>query len=203
MKNLKEIVEAIIFSAGESISYDEMLQYLPGVEMDSLKDAINELKKEYSGTKGIHLLTFNNKVQFSSNKDYGEIIAEVLTPLKERALSKALLEVLAIAAYKEPVTRMEIEHIRGVNSEYALSVLNKMNLLKVVGRKEAPGRPSLYATTDEFLKKFELQSIEQLPDYETVLERIKVIEQSYNEMTESLYREVDIPDSFPEEFPED
>ncbi|MGI6701630.1 MAG: SMC-Scp complex subunit ScpB [Christensenellales bacterium] len=198
MKHLKQTIEAIIFAAGESISFDELMQYLPGVEQDELEKAISELKKEYSGNRGIHLLVFNNKAQFSTNPEYGETIAEVLTPLKERALSRSLLEVLSIIAYKEPITRQEIEHIRGVNSEYSLQMLNKMNLIKVIGRKNAPGRPSLYATTDEFLKKFELNSLNDLPDYQTLLDRIKAIEESYGTYDENLFREVEIPETFEE-----
>lgn len=195
MKNLKQTIEAIVFAAGESVSYDEIAEYLPEVSLSDIKNAVNELKSEYSGEKGIHMLTFNNKVQFSSNPEYGEIIADILTPIKERMLSKSLMEVLSIIAYRGPVTRSDMESIRGVNSDYALTVLLKMNLVANVGKKDAPGRPSLFATTDEFLKKFQLQTLDELPDYDEVMQRIKLMgEVEYNERTESLYREIDVDD---------
>lgn len=199
MNNLKHTIEAIIFASGNSISYNEILEYIPYIQLDELKSIINDLKKDYGGERGIHLLLFNDKVQFSTNPEYGEIIAEVLTPLKERSLSRSLMEVLAIIAYKEPVTRLDIEEIRGVNCDYPLSMLLKMNLIANIGRKDTVGRPSLYATTDEFLKKFELQSINDLPDYEVMLDRIKLIEEDYNERSESLYRNVNIDDDNMEE----
>jgi segregation and condensation protein B len=193
MKNLKQTIEAIVFAAGESVSYEEIAEYLPEVSLSDIKNAVSELKSEYSGEKGIHMLTFNNKVQFSSNPAYGEIIADILTPIKERMLSKSLMEVLSIIAYRGPVTRSDMESIRGVNSDYALTVLLKMNLVANIGKKDAPGKPSLFATTDEFLKKFSLQTLDDLPDYDEVMQRIKLMgEVEYNERTESLYREVDV-----------
>lgn len=189
MYNLKNVVEAIIFAAGQGISLDEILEHMPELDKKKLNKIIDDLKEEYCGKKGIHLLTFNKKVQFSSNTNYGDIVSEVLTPLKERELSKALLEVMSIVAYKQPVTRVEIEEIRGVNCDYSLGVLHKMNLVKVIGRKDTPGRPSLYATTDEFLKKFQLHSIDDLPDYGKVLEKIKIIEEDYDN-SDNLYKDI-------------
>lgn len=202
MNNLTELIEAIIFSAGDSISYEEIMSFLPDLTENMLMKSLKEIKDRFSGDSGILLLTFNKKVQFSSNPMYGDIIAEVLTPLKERSLSKSLMEVLSIIAYKEPVTRLEIEEIRGVNSEYAVSMLSKMNLIAVIGRKDSVGRPSLFATTDEFLKKFQLESLKDLPEFDTIMERIKLIREGYNEVTDNLYSNREIADTFPEDFAE-
>lgn len=111
-----------------------------------------------------------------SNPKYGDTVADVLTPLREKELSKTLLEVLATIAYKQPITRLEVDEMRSnVNSEYALSGLLKAGLIEAVGRKETVGRPLLYGTTDEFLKKFQLSSLEDLPDYDEVLEKLMLI----------------------------
>lgn len=193
MENLKQNIEAILFTAGNSIKADEILEKLPGVTKPEFDEAISELKQKYSGDSGILLLSFNGKLQFASNQLYGDLVADVLLPLKEKELSKTLLEVLAIVAYKQPITRLEIDDIRGVGSEYAIQTLSRLNLITVIGRKESVGRPSLYATTDEFLKRFEMESIENLPDYEELLEKIRVIEGTDKLTTgTSLYKEVNI-----------
>lgn len=188
MRNLTQTIESLIFSSGKSIDKKEITKGL-GIKKSELDKALEELKEKYSGSSGIQLLDFNDKVQFSSNPTYGDLIADILVKIRERELSKVLLEVLAIVAYKQPVTRLEIEELRGLNSEYALQMLQKVNLIEVVGRKDAIGRPSLYATTDEFLIKFGLNSLDALPSYEEVLEHLKV----YDENSEvSLFRDVDV-----------
>ena len=123
------------------------------------------------------LAEFNGKLQFMSNPKYGETVADVLTPLREKELTKNLLEVLATVAYKQPVTRVEIDQMRGNKSsaEYALTGLLKAGLIEAVGRKDTVGRPLLYGTTDEFLKKFGISSIEELPDYDEVLENLLIL----------------------------
>ena len=108
-------------------------------------------------------------------------------------MSNAALETIAIIAYRQPVTRLDIEQIRGVNSEYTVQMLLKNNLIEVVGRKEAVGKPLLFGTTDEFLKRFQLESLDDLPDYETLLESIKVIGEK-NDESRSIYNEYEIPD---------
>ena len=115
---------------------------------------------------------------------------------KEKELSNAALETVAIVAYKQPVTRLEIEQIRGVNCDYAVQVLLKHNLIEVVGRKDVVGKPLLFGTTDMFLKRFQIESIEQLPDYEQLLASIKVLEEGNAAKPEevSLYNEFELPE---------
>lgn len=136
-------------------------------------------------------------MQFSSNPAYADAVAKVLNPIKEKELSSATLETVAIIAYKQPVTRLELEEIRGVNCDYVIQVLLKHNLIEVVGRKDAVGKPLLFGTTDEFLKRFQISSIQDLPDYEQLLDSIKVI--SGDGDSKGLYNEFEIPD---EEVPE-
>lgn len=191
MRNLTETLEAIVFASGKSIKKSDILDKLPDdVSRKDLNDAIAKLSKKYNGDSGILFLAFEDKMQFSTNPLYGDIVTEILTPLKEKELSKTLLEVLSIIAYKQPVTRLEIENIRGVNCDYALSTLGRVNLIEVVGRKDTVGRPSLYGTTEEFLKKFQLSGLEDLPEYSEVLNHLKDI---YNVTanTDSLFRKVD------------
>ena len=107
-------------------------------------------------------------------------MAEVLNPIKEKALTKAVLETAAIIAYKQPITRLEIEQVRGVNSDYAINNLLENKLIDVVGRKDAIGKPLLFGTTDEFLKRFSMNSLSDLPDYDELMERIEVIKTPQN-----------------------
>ena len=173
MENLTQILEAILFASGTSKKKSDILALLPNVTKSQFDKSIDKLKEKYSGTSGILLLDFNGKLQFSTNTEYGEIVAEILTPLKEKELSKTLLEVLAIIAYKQPITRVELEKIKSSSADYAIGLLLKVNLIEVVGRKDAVGRPVLYGTTDEFLKKFQLSDISELPDYQAVLDKLE------------------------------
>jgi len=129
---------------------------------------------------------FNKKLQFASNSDYADDVSAVLNPIKERELSKSMLEVAAIIAYKQPVTRMDLEEIRG-NSEYALQKLLELKVIEPVGRKDAVGKPVLFGTTDEFLKRFQISSLDELPDYETLLEQVALI-RGENTPGDYLYR---------------
>ena len=197
--NLIHIVEAVIFAAGVPIKRSDILSKLPPeVTRKELNDAIKGLEQKYQDPCGIVLLCIGDKVQFASNKEYGEIVAAALKPVKERELSKALLEVMAIIAYKQPVTRGEIEDIRGGRSaDYAITTLLRVGLIEAHGRRDTPGRPMLYITTDQFLKRFGLRNLDELPDYKEILERL-VVFGNYNRPSEGLYRDVDIADSFEE-----
>lgn len=193
MNNLTQILEAILFASGSSRKKADIMALLPDVKKAQFDKSIEELKAKYSGESGVLLLDFNGKLQFSTNTNYGDIVAEVLTPLKEKELSKTLLEVLAIIAYKQPITRIEIEKIKATSADYAIGLLLKVNLIEVVGRKDAVGRPVLYGTTDEFLKKFQLSEISELPDYQAVLERLEELG-VFNKSQTQLYRDIEIND---------
>jgi len=118
---------------------------------------------------------FNKKLQFCSNPDNAEQVSSVLNPIKERELSRSMLEVAAIVAYKQPVTRIEIDEIRGSSSDYAMQKLLELSVIEPVGRKDAVGRPVLYGTTDEFLKRFQISSLEELPNYEELISKIELL----------------------------
>ena len=188
---LDEIVESLLFLSGNGLKVTDIAAQLE-VKTSDVNAAVKRLKEKYGGKSGIHLLSYNGKIQFASNPAYSDVIACVLNPIRERDLSNAALETIAIIAYRQPVTRLDIEQIRGVNSEYTVQMLLKNNLIEVVGRKEAVGKPLLFGTTDEFLKRFQLESLDELPDYETLLESIKVIGEK-NDESRSIYNEYEIP----------
>jgi len=177
MEKIEKVVEAIIFASGSAISKSDLLEKLPDLTPSKLNKIIEGVKERFSGESAIILSEFNGKVQFMSNPLYGDDVATVLTPLKEKELTKTLLEVLATVAYKQPITRLEVDDMRGgTSSEYAITALLKAGLIEPVGRKDVVGRPILYGTTDEFLKKFQLENIDDLPDYSQILENLRLIE---------------------------
>lgn len=180
MDNLDKIIQSILFVAGDGVEYFDIADKL-GVTVEDVEAAIEKLKQELEDSaSGIQIITFNKKAQLCSNPDYADQVAEVLNPIKEKALTKAVMETAAIIAYKQPITRLEIEQVRGVNSDYAINNLIENKLIEVVGRKDAIGKPLVFGTTDEFLKRFSLNSLADLPDYDELLERIKVIKTPQN-----------------------
>ena len=196
---LDEVLESLLFVSGDGLKVSDIAQQM-NTDKKNIEESIKRLKEKYSGKSGIHLISYNGKVQFSSNPNYAELISLVLNPIKERDLSSAALETIAIIAYRQPVTRLEVEQIRGNNSEYTISQLLKHNLVEVVGRKDSVGKPLLFGTTEQFLKRFQIESIDELPDYNTLLESIKVLQSEGKEEKEvGLYNEFEIPE---EELPE-
>lgn len=190
MLNLVNTLEAILFAAGVPLKRSELLAKLPeDVSRKNLNDAIDKLAQKYSGDSGILLQIFEDKVQFCSNDKYGQIVSETLQPVKEKELTKSLMEVLSIIAYFQPITRAEIEEYRGdVAADYALVMLTKADLIEVAGFKQAPGRPILYKTTDAFLKKFDLKDLTDLPSSGEVKQMMFELGQ-FNKVSGELYRE--------------
>ena len=176
MKNsekLTNIIESILFVSGKQVPISDIIEKLEISEKE-LNAAINELKEKYSGDSGVQLLSFNKKLQFCSNPKYADNVSAVLNPIKEKELTKSMLEVAAIIAYKQPVTRIDLEEIRG-NSEYAVQKLLELGVIEPVGRKDAVGRPVLFGTTDEFLKRFQISSLDELPDYDELINKISLL----------------------------
>ena len=190
---LKEIIKATLFVSGEGIEVDYLAEKLE-VKPADIKKAVDALKNEIDENAGIQLIEFKNKIQLSSNPKYADAISSVLNPIREKALTKAALETIAIIAYKQPITRLEIEEIRGVGCDYALNALEEHKMIEVVGRKDAVGKPLLYGTTDEFLKRFGLLDLNALPNYDDLMERIAVIRESEMQKSDSLYRDYKLAD---------
>ncbi len=180
MENLENIIESILFVAGEPVLVSDLC-FKFNLKQKDIDDAVEKLQEKYNGASGIKLLSFNKKLQLSTNSDYADQVALVLNPIRERNLTKATLETIAIVAYKQPVTRMEIEEVRGVNSDYAINILLEHKLIEVVGHKDSVGKPAIFGTTDEFLKRFNISSISDLPDYNELLENIQKIRENYSD----------------------
>lgn len=168
MDNLTKIIEAIVFASGSPVPVKYIVEKL-NCTLKEVNSAISELKNRYSGSSGIHLLTFNGKLQFATNPDFKTQISEVLTPIKEKELTKAILECAAIIAYKQPITKPELEELRQVSCDYPIRALLELQMIEVRGKKDTVGKPILYGTTDIFLKRFKLNSISELPDYDDLM----------------------------------
>ena len=194
MENLESVIESVVFVAGEAISVSDLCVKFD-VKPKEVEKAVNNLKKKYDEKSGIQIFFFNNKIQFSSNPKNVDFVTAVLNPIRQRNLTKATLETIAIIAYKQPVTRLEIEEIRGVNSDYAINVLLEHKLIEIVGRKDTVGKPSLFGTTDEFLKRFDISSVSDLPKYEDLMAQIEKIRETYSD---SLFNRFE-PTTPPEE----
>lgn len=175
IEQIDDILEALLFVSGDGLKIGDICEMLE-LQKSEVTGAVKRLQKRFGGKHGIHLISYNGKIQLASNPDYAETISCVLNPIMEKALSSPAMETLSIIAYRQPVTRMDIESIRGVNSDYAIQALMRNNLIEVVGRKDAIGKPLLFGTTENFLRKFGIEDIEQLPDRDALREKIKKIE---------------------------
>ena len=163
MTDLKAALEAVLFAAGESVPVGR-LSLVFAVEQDEVLQAAKELSDEYDrGGRGIRLLRMDNKLQLCSAPEYAQLIVKTLEQRKPPMLSQSALETLAIVAYYQPVTRAVIEKMRGVDSSYTVSALQDRGLIEACGKLEAPGRPTLYATTDAFLRVLGIETLQQLP----------------------------------------
>lgn len=180
MENLENVIESILFVAGEPVQVSDLIVKFE-LKQKQIDKAVEKLQEKYNGKSGIKLLSFNGKLQLASNADYVDYVTTILNPIRQRNLTKATLETIAIIAYKQPVTRLEIEEIRGVNCDYAINILLEHKLIEIVGRKDAVGKPALFGTTDEFLKRFNISGISDLPDYNTLLENIQKIRENYSD----------------------
>ncbi|MGN0808263.1 MAG: SMC-Scp complex subunit ScpB [Candidatus Coproplasma sp.] len=165
------IIEGIAFASGEAVPVKYIVEKL-GCSVAEVNSAIGKLKEKYSESSGIQLLTFNGKIQFATNPSYKQEISDVLAKIKEKELTKTILECIALIAYKQPVTKGELEELRGVNCDYAVHTLLELQMIEPCGRKDAIGKPILYATTDNFLKRFGLNSVDDLPDYDELMAQI-------------------------------
>ena len=163
MTDLKAALEAVLFAAGESVPVGR-LSLVFAVEQDEILQAAKELSDEYDRCeRGIRLLRMDNKLQLCSAPEYAQLIIKTLEQRKPPMLSQSALETLAIVAYYQPVTRAVIEKMRGVDSSYTVSALQDRGLIEACGKLDAPGRPTLYATTDAFLRVMGIETLQQLP----------------------------------------
>lgn len=162
MKN-KMAIESILFAVGTGVSYEQLSLALD-ITVDEAKDCVKELEREYiQGKRGVCIAYVEDQIQLCSNPEYFPEITRVVQKHKEPKLTNVALETLAIIAYKQPVTKADIESIRGVKSDYAVNQLLEYGLIEERGRLKAPGKPLLFGTTKDFLRGFGIQSLEELP----------------------------------------
>lgn len=163
-EKIKGIIESILFASGKPISPSE-LELALEIETKEIIDIINEMQEEYKKEgRGIEIVKINNGYTLASKKEYHEYIYEIIDKRIKPNLSGAALEVLAIIAYNPKITRAEIDNIRGVGSDATLYRLLEHNLIEEAGKLDLPGRPISYKVTEEFLKKFGLNTLEDLPE---------------------------------------
>ncbi|OFI07618.1 segregation and condensation protein B [Clostridium acetireducens DSM 10703] len=164
------IIESLLFVTGESLSLKDIASIIE-LEVNSTEEIIKEMAKKYNEeSRGIKLVKTNNKYQLVTKPKNSKYIEKLLKTNTRQSLSQASLETLAIIVYRQPITRVEIDDIRGVKSEKALNNLLEKELIEECGRKNVIGRPILYRTTNEFLKYFGLESIESLPSLDSFLQ---------------------------------
>ena len=189
---IRAAVEAILFAAGGSV---ETARLASALELDSgeMRDILRRMELRYEEEdRGIRLLELEDAWQLCTKREhYGELIRIVKQPRKY-TLTEVLLETLSIVAYKQPVTKLEIEKIRGVKSEHAVNKLVEYGLIEEVGRLDAPGRPILFGTTEEFLRSFGVSSVEELP---------KASPEQMEDFKEEAEEELGLPAESQEELP--
>ena len=162
--NTKGIIESILFAAGDPVSYKELSETLE-INEDKVKKVIKEMNRDYEDqSRGIHIVEFNNKLQLSTKPEYGSYIKKMIKQDNRQNLSQAALETLAIISYRQPITRIDIDELRGVRSDRAIATLLEKGLIKECGRLDTVGRPILYGTTEDFLKYFGFKNIKELPE---------------------------------------
>ena len=157
------ILECMLFVAGEPVLITELARAMD-LDTDTVRQLLTEMEAEYLAEgRGIVLLLTDDTAQLASNRDYVEYVERLVQPEQKKNVSQSMLETLAVVAYRQPVTRAEIESVRGVRCEYTVAQLQKLGLIQVVGRKDVIGKPMLYGTTDDFLRKFGLHNLSELP----------------------------------------
>ena len=162
-KAWEAVIEAVLFTMGNSVELSRLAAAI-GQDENAAREAVLRLKKRYdTGKRGMQIIELENSYQMCTRSEYYEHLIRVAATPKKQVLSDVVLETLSIIAYKQPVTKLEIEKIRGVKSDHAVNKLVEYNLVYEVGRLDAPGRPALFATTEEFLRRFGIGSTQNLP----------------------------------------
>ncbi len=163
-EKIKGIIEGILFASGRPVTLQELQTSLE-IKLKEITNIISEMQEEYKDQKrGIEIVKVDDKYTLSSKKEYHEYIYSIIDKRVKPSLSQAALEVLAIIAYNPQITRAEIENIRGVNSDASMYRLLEHNLIEEAGKLDMPGKPMSYKVTEEFLKKFGLNTLADLPD---------------------------------------
>ncbi|MGI5883333.1 MAG: SMC-Scp complex subunit ScpB [Candidatus Spyradocola sp.] len=154
--------EAVLFASGEPVRIDALLEALE-IPPEEFEPVLRGLALRYGEGRGVRLMRYEDSLQLCTRPQYREILEKVLQPVRKQTLTQAALETLAVVAYRQPITRMEVEQIRGVQCDRAMATLVHWGLIEECGRKDTVGRPILYGTTEKFLQHFALSSLDELP----------------------------------------
>jgi segregation and condensation protein B len=185
-ERLKAILESLLFAAGEPVSLNRLAAVVDSVPKEEIRNALAALGSQYAqGGRGLTVEEVAGGYQLRTRKEFAPQIRKLLAGKPPR-LSRSLLETLAIVAYRQPVTRPEIEQVRGVDCGGVLETLLERRLIKIGGRKEAPGRPMLYETTSEFLEVFGLKDLDSLPDLKEFQEIQRAQEEAESQGVETV-----------------
>ena len=170
----KAVIEAVLFAMGESVEISRLATVIEE-DTKTTKQILAEMAADYeSDTRGIQLTQFDDAVQLCTKADMYEYLVKIAKAPRKMTLTDTVIETLSIIAYKQPVTRVEIERVRGVSCDHAINKLLEYDLITELGRLDAPGRPLLFGTTEQFLRCFGVKSLEELPEMSTVqLEEFK------------------------------
>lgn len=165
--NLKAVIEALLFASDKPLNLERIKNVVDNIETDQLRGILEELKAEYERSeRGIRIIEIAGGFQIITAPNFAPFLKKLYKERHVEKLSKPALETLAIIAYKQPVTKLEVESLRSVNVDGVFYNLLDKNLIRVAGRKKAPGRPKVYSTTAQFLEYFGLKSLDELPKIE-------------------------------------
>ena len=184
----KGILEAILFTMGDAVPLGRLAEVL-SMDKKQVKDLLDELKQDYADEgRGITLIELDGSYQMGTKVETYEYITRLVRQKKKHSLTNVMLETLSIIAYKQPVTKQEIEAIRGVKSDFAVNKLVEYGLVQELGRLDTIGRPIIFGTTEEFLRSFGVSSIEDLPDIDEVQKQ-----NFFEEASQEISDAIDIP----------
>lgn len=203
-----QVIEALIFSSDEALSSDDIINAVKGIDGDDIQitpedvdECVDQLNKGYEiQNVSFKILRIANGYLFATKKEFAKYVGYLSSERTKRRLSQAALETLSIIAYKQPVTKPELESIRGVNSDHIINSLLEKNLIAIKGRADSVGRPLLYTTTDEFLKYFGLHKLSDLPrprEIDEIMTDDDFIEQKRKIMMSALEENMDEKENEP------
>lgn len=164
IENIEAVIESILFTMGESVEVSRIAKVIEHDVNTTRKIIHNMMDKYEQEDRGIRIIELEDAFQMCTKKEMYEYLIKIAKQPRRYVLTDVVLETLSIIAYKQPITKIEIEKIRGVKSDHAVNKLVEFDLVKEVGRLDAPGRPILFGTTEEFLRRFSVQSVEELPE---------------------------------------
>ncbi len=166
LKQAESIIESVLFAAGEPVDVEKLSDILD-IDTKSTRAVVTALADKYDREmRGLRIIRLEDSYQMCTRREYSDYISKLVEPRRSLSLSNAAMEVLAIVAYKQPVTRAVIEQIRGVSCDTLVNKLLEKNFIEEVGRLDTPGRPMLFGTTDEFLRCFGIESVMELPEFD-------------------------------------